>query len=406
MSAVPDSRAAARRFPWLGLIMLSAGVFLSVTGETLPTGLLPDMSASLSVSEPAVGLLVTIFALTVVATSAPLTALTRRMPRHALIVTVIALLGVSYVVSAFAPNYEVIVAIRVVGGIAHGMFWAVVGAYAGHLVPKEQIGRAVSITLGGGTLAAIFGVPLATSFGHAFGWRLAFAALGVLMLIGALAVWRFLPAVRRDEAPHARSIGARQRDATVLPVILVCVLTGLVMIGHFALYTYVAPFLIDAMHVDAAAVGPLLFVYGIAGAAGLVASGSILGRNPQRSLVLALIVTGIAISVLGAFAGTPVVGFVAFTLWGLAFGALPPMLQTRMLHASSVAFRDTASALYTTAFNAGIGGGALVGAIVYGAIGVERLPWIYLGVLVLALALAVVTQAISSRRALRPQGTA
>jgi predicted MFS family arabinose efflux permease len=129
-----------------------------------------------------------------------------------------------------------------------------------------------------------------------------------------------------------------------------------------------------------------------------VASGSILGRNPQRSLVLALIVTGIAISVLGAFAGTPVVGFVAFTLWGLAFGALPPMLQTRMLHASSAAFRDTASALYTTAFNAGIGGGALVGAIVYGAIGVERLPWIYLGVLVLALALAVVTQAISSRR--------
>jgi predicted MFS family arabinose efflux permease len=77
------------------------------------------------------------------------------------------------------------------------------------------------------------------------------------------------------------------------------------------------------------------------------------------------------------------------------------MLQTRMLHASSAAFRDTASALYTTAFNAGIGGGALVGAIVYGAIGVERLPWIYLAVLVLALALAVVTQAISSRRALQ-----
>jgi len=45
------------RFPWLGLLTLSAAVFLSVTGETLPTGLLPEMSKELKVSEPSIGLL-------------------------------------------------------------------------------------------------------------------------------------------------------------------------------------------------------------------------------------------------------------------------------------------------------------------------------------------------------------
>ena len=54
------------RVPVHGLIVLAGAVFLSVTSETMPTGLLPDMSASLNVSEPAVGLLVTIFAFTVV----------------------------------------------------------------------------------------------------------------------------------------------------------------------------------------------------------------------------------------------------------------------------------------------------------------------------------------------------
>ena len=84
------------------------------------------------------------------------------------------------------------------------MFWSIVGAYAGHLVPKEQIGRAVSITLGGGTLAFVFGVPLGTFAGHLFGWRLSFGFLAVLMLVGAVLVWRFLPAVERDEDTHPR----------------------------------------------------------------------------------------------------------------------------------------------------------------------------------------------------------
>ncbi|HZK59201.1 MAG TPA: MFS transporter, partial [Cryobacterium sp.] len=53
-------------FPWVGLIALSAAVFLSVTTEMLPTGLLPDMSRSLKVGQSQVGLLVTWFAFTVV----------------------------------------------------------------------------------------------------------------------------------------------------------------------------------------------------------------------------------------------------------------------------------------------------------------------------------------------------
>jgi predicted MFS family arabinose efflux permease len=389
----------APKFPWTGLIALATATFLSVTSEMIPTGLLPDMSASLGVSEAQIGLLVTVFAFTVVVTSAPLTALTRRWPRHGLLIGILVVLGISNALTAIAPDYAFVVGSRVLGGVAHGMFWSIVGAYAGHLVPKEQIGRAVSITLGGGTLAFVLGVPLGTFAGHVFGWRLSFGLLAALMMVGALVIWKFLPAVEREADGKRRRerdrTVPRPRDRTIPLVIMVCVIAAVTMVGHYAFYTFVVPFLTGPMGVPSGDVGALLFLYGIAGAGGLILAGSVFGPRPQLGLILALVVTGIAVAALAVLAGQIVLALIAFILWGLAFGALPPLLQTRMLHTSSPAFRDTASALYTTSFNVGIGGGALVGAVIYDAGGLMVLPWAYVGLLVVSVALVLVVGRMS-----------
>ena len=65
-------------FPLFRLLVISGAIFVCVSSEFLPTGLLPDIAAELNVSESQVGLLVTIFAGTVVLSTAPLTVLTRR----------------------------------------------------------------------------------------------------------------------------------------------------------------------------------------------------------------------------------------------------------------------------------------------------------------------------------------
>lgn len=400
------ARTTRQRFPWAALIVLAVSVFLSVTSEMLPTGLLPDMSASLHTGEPQIGLLVTIFAFTVVLTSTPVAALTRRWPRRRLMTAILVVLAISNVLTALSPSYGAVMATRILGGVAHGLFWAVVAAYAGHLVPREQIGRAVSITLGGGTLAFVLGVPIGTASGHLFGWRLAFAALGVLMAAAALLVWRFLPDVTRDTRPAAQPAQTStepdapsrrsRREPTLRAVLLVSVTTTVIMTGHYTFYTFVAPYLIHVMHVSPDSLGSLLFCYGIAGAVGLVLAGAVLGRRPQLGLVIALGVTALALAGLGLLAAEPLWGVGALMLWGLAFGALPPLLQTRLLHASSAAFRDSASAIYTSAFNLGIGGGALLGAVVYDVVGVAGLPWLYLGILAVGLALVLVSGATAA----------
>ena len=409
-SADSSAPPAAGPFPWVGLLALAAAVFLSVTSEMLPTGLLPDMSRALGVSEGQIGLLVSWFAFTVVLTSTSLAHVTRRLPRHGLIVLVLIVLALSNVLTAIAPNYAFMVGGRIIGGMAHGLFWAVVGAYAAHLVPREQIGRAVAITVSGGTLAFVFGVPIATAAGHVLGWRLSFLALAGLMLVGAVVVWRFLPQVSHygarvtDAAATASAHPAAvvpepRRDPTMRAVILVCTITGLTMVGHYTFYTYIAPFLIDEMGVDSGLVAPLLFAYGIAGAVGLVLSGTVFGPRPQLGLVIGIAVSALSVTVLALFAATLPVAITAFVLWGLAFGVLPPLLQTRLLHTASRRIRDTASAIYTTAFNAGIGGGALLGATLLGTVGMTAVPLVYVAILALAFVLVIVSDVVVRRRA-------
>jgi len=399
--------APAGPFPWIGLIALSAAVFLSVTSEMLPTGLLPEMSTSLGVSQSDVGLLVSWFAFTVVITSTPLALLTKRMPRHGLIVMVLVVFALSNILTAVAPDYTFVVISRVIGGLAHGLFWGVVGAYSAHLVPKDQIARAVSITIAGGTLAFVFGVPLGTFLGHLLGWRLSFVVLAGLMLVGAVVIWRFLPKVEHYSAKRTETVTTATgtittaklpRDPTIGPVALVCVITALTMIGHYTFYTYIAPFLSDTLGVGSDAVAPLLFAYGIAGAIGLFISGVVFSKRPQLGLVLGMSVTVVSVSVLALFTQTLPVAIGAFLVWGLAFGTFPPLLQTRLLHTASVRIRDTASAVYTTAFNIGIGLGAFVGAFLLAQVGLGTVPFVYVGIIVVALALVLASDLVIRRR--------
>jgi predicted MFS family arabinose efflux permease len=395
-----------KRFPWGGLIVLATAVFLSVTAEMIPTGLLPEMSTSLGVTESQTGLLISFFAFAVVLTSVPLSLLFRRVPRHLLLVGVLVVVAVTSVLASTAPSYEFLVAVRIIGGMAHGVFWGVVGAYSAHLVPKEQIGRAVALTTGGGTLAFVLGVPLATAVGHAFGWRIPFLAVGLLALLGAVLLWFMLPRV--DHLKHTvqdarlTDTGRRRRfvwNDSIPAVALVCIFAAVVTVGHYSFYTYIAPFMIDRMGVAEGDVGLLLLVYGVAGALGLIIAGSVFGKRPSTGLLVSLAVTAASVLVLSVFTANPVIAIGSFALWGVVFGIIPTLMATRLMHVADPAIRDAASAFYSTAFNVGIGLGAVVGALFLDTFGLEVLPWVDLVAIVIGASLLLATPMIARRAA-------
>ncbi|HEX4441985.1 MAG TPA: MFS transporter [Galbitalea sp.] len=411
-SARPPARNRGA-VPYFALITLAVAVFISVTLEMLPTGLLPQMSAGLGVTESQIGFTVSIFAFTVVVTSAPISILMRRVPRHALLIAVLVVLAASALVSALSINYTMLVVSRIIGGIAHGVFWSVVGAYAAYLVPKEHLGRAVSIVLGGGSLAFVLGVPLGTALGAAFGWRLSFGVVAGLALVGAIFLFRFVPRVDHLAAGGVITtptgsirLASREqlaepprRDHSVTAVVFVCLITAVTMIGQYTFYTFIAPYLLGPVGLSESELSPALFAYGAAGAISLVLVALWLGRRPRLWLLASLLFLAAAILALALAPAITPLAIGAFFLWGLAMGNLPPLLQTRLLHAAPARIRDTASAFYTSAFNVGIGGGALVGSLVLAGVGLSALPWVFIGILVLALVLTVVSDLLLRPRA-------
>lgn len=369
--------APTQRFPLFSLLVISGAIFASVSSEFLPTGLLPDIAAELRESVSQVGLLVTIFAMTVVVSTVPLTALTLRFSRKWLMVVTLGVVVVANLLCAIAPNYAFLAGARVLGGLAHGVFWSVTGPYATRLVERRQLSRAVAVTQGGGSAAFVLGVPLATALGHALGWRLSFAVMAGVVLLMLLLVVVALPPVSHlvPLATGEIAIPAR-RDKTVVAVVIVAVSILLTNLGQNTFYSYIVPWSQQVGGIPAANTGGLLFAYGLAGAIGLFLAGAF-GDRFQRGTLLALCATAV-ISV-GSLAvvspHVPIGVVVGVMVWGVAWGGIPSLMHSRMQHSVSARIRDTAAAWVSISFNVSIGGGALLGGILLDRFGLQVLPW-------------------------------
>ena len=148
--------------------------------------------------------------------------------------------------------------------------------------------------------------------------------------------------------------------------------TAVVMLGHFSFYTYVAPFLLH-VGVPEEGVGLALFAYGTMGALGLVAAGVFVDSRLRGAMIVsagALALAFVALAVAGTSTALAVAGT---AITGAVLGSLPTFLQAATLRVAPGA-AEPASALNASAFNIGIGGGALLGGLAVDRWGVGSLP--------------------------------
>jgi predicted MFS family arabinose efflux permease len=351
------------------LAALAASAFVYVTAETLPVGLLPQISEGLAVTEARVGLLLTSYAVVAGVTTIPLTAITMRIPRHRLITGTVAVFVVSQVAAALAPTFGVLVLARLICAVAHGVFWSAIAPVAARLAPPGLAGRATAMVFLGNSLAIVLGVPLGTALGQWLGWR---TAIGVLAAAGAVCVLlliRLLPVLPALPQDRDTSVAARLRASVAIlrsgPVATVCLITMVLVAGHFAAYTYIAPLVRRDGGLEGVALSALLLGYGAAGVLGTWFVGRHVDRRPGPLLTAMLVLMAVSLVAL-----VPVLGVVptvlAALLWGGTFTAIPVCLQAAILRVAPQA-RDAASAVYVVAFQVGIGAGALIGERLVGA---------------------------------------
>ena len=344
---------------WPILAVLTAATLLTVTVEMLPSWLLPVMSADLGVSESAIGLLVSAWALTIAIVGIPLVRLTIRLPRTPLLAACLIVIAAANLLTATASSLPLALTGRILAATAHGLFWALVVSYVASVITAERLGRALAIVLAGPTLAGLAGLPIAAALADVVGWRAIFIGLSVALVMTAAVLWLILPQV-----PSTMPAGGGGWDRSASRVIAVAIAGGLVLVGHFAVFTYLTALVTQLGRLPGATIPLMLLVFGVSGAVGIAGSGFASDRYPRGAIVAAATLVTVGLAVLALSSGQPVVFIIGVAIWGIAVGAFPPILQTRVMRVSTSAFRPLAGSIVVTVLNLGVAAGATLGGLV------------------------------------------
>lgn len=361
-SLVLEPEMAAPVSPaWAAVGSMTLGVFGLVTAEFLPASLLTPMAADLGITEGAAGQAVTATAVVALVASLLVSATTQRIDRRNLLIAFSFLLVVSNLIVAFAPNLTLLIAGRVLLGIALGGFWAMSAALTMRLVPDALVPRALSILFSGVSAATIFAAPLGSYLGYLAGWRSVFLLAALIGVVTIIAQIMSLPRM-------APSGGARLRtlvDVLRRPGVALGMLAAmLAFAGHFAVFTYIRPFLETVTGAGISFVSGILLGFGLANFVGTLAAGPVIGRSLKFALLampLLMAALGVALVTLQA---DPTVHAVLFLLWGFAFGGVPVAWSTWLTRAVPDQ-AETAGGLLVAAVQLAIsvgaaGGGAIL----------------------------------------------
>lgn len=362
MTSTP-SRIRQVALPWPALLALGTAVFITSLTETLPAGVLPEISATLSVSSGATGQAVTVYAAGTALTAIPLAAATASVPRKPLLLGAMAVFLIANTLTAAAPGYAILLAARFLAGVAAGLAWAILAGYARRVAPPGLEGRAIAIAMTGIPLALSLGVPAGTLIGQHVGWRAAFAAVSAVTLAVIGWIMVSVPAIDQPEtAPESRKASARQTLA-VPGVVAIMVTVVTFVLGHTIIYAYIAPYLQHAglgSSTDA-----VLLAFGIACLVSIWYVGRQIDRRLRMLAVTAAVLFTLATAAFAITTTQPVV-WVAAVLWGMGWGGAPTLLQTAAGQAGmqwGAAAADTAQAILVTLWNAAMALGGIIGGL-------------------------------------------
>ena len=346
-SLIPNTTAdLTPRQVALILFALTLGGFAIGTSEFASMGLMPNMVASLGVSEPQVGHLISAYALGVVVGAPLLAILGAGWTRKTLLLSLMGFYALGNLASALGPTYHSLLLFRFIAGLPHGAYFGVAALTAVAISPPHRRGRAVSIVMLGLTLAILIGNPLATWVGQLVDWRWIYAAVSIIAVVTAvlLAVW--LPA--HVDGPKAKPLD-ELRAFNRLPVWQALGMGAIGFAGMFAVFSYLAPTMLEVTRVSAAWIPLGLVGFGVGGVIGNFAGGWLSDRFKLRGawVVLAWALAMLLLFPLMAqWLPTLLLATIAIGL----MGALGPILQSHLMDVAGDA-QTLAAASHHAAFN-------------------------------------------------------
>lgn len=350
---------------WLPLLLLTVAGFTFNTSELMPIGLLTDIATDFSISEARAGMLISVYAWCVALLSLPLTLYFANSDFRKLMLGIVALFVVSHIGSTFATGFYSLMLSRIGVASAHSIFWSIAPSMAVTVAGKINRATALSVMVAGGGIALVAGLPLGRVLGLAAGWRMTFAALGMLALVVFIGLKLTLPPLPQDNDEESRK-EILKHIICCRPLLMIYLITAVIVTGHYTGYSYIEPFLDKVTKMGPDMITITLSFFGVAGLIGSFLMARLFPKHPRKVIFAACFTLPLILFLLLPASWTsPWLIAALCMIWGLAITMFNIAFQNEIIifspHHSAVAM-----SIYSGIFNLGIGTGALVGGLVCG----------------------------------------
>jgi predicted MFS family arabinose efflux permease len=367
-----------------------------VTSEFVVAGLMPQMADGLNTTVPRIGYLITAFAVAMAFGGPFLTVALMKLPPRRALMVLFAVFLTGNVLAATATGYGVMMAARIITGVASQAFFGIGISLCARLTRPEVRGRAMAVAMNGLMLGTLLGLPLSTLVGERYGWRAAFWAISALALAAAVVT---LVGVPRLDA--AGSEGGFRQEAGVFrdPRLWLVLSTSMLVIGAtFSAFSYFNPILTEVTGFSTGTVPLLLIAYGAATVVGNTVVGRLADRYAVPVLAAGLLLNAGFLTGFALLAGLPVPAVLCVLGIGLVGVTMNPAMITRVQRTGN------AGPLVNTVHSSFITLGIIVGSSL-GAVGIDvwglRAP-LWLGAAMAVLGLATLVPELTGGRSGKP----
>jgi len=369
------------------IYIMALGAFGIITTEFGVIGIMPAIAKQFHINIDTAGWLLSGFALTVALTGPFSILLTSKINRKIMMCLVLLMFVLSNVISAVAPNFTVMMIARILPAFLHPVFWAVATVAAAKQVPPKDAPKAVSVVLGGLSIATVLGVPITTYVSELINWRASFVLSGVINLVALGALMAFVPSMPVQKKTSSQS----QLNILRKGQLWVNLTATLIMIaGMFATYGYMAEYLGKITQMSGTQISLMLLLFGGTGIVGNWLTGIALSKNVQltnRVFLMSLVVVHLMAYTFGGY-------FVAMagiiSIWGFIHTGGFLIGQTRSTSVAPEA-PELAASLMVSFGNAGVTLGTILGGFMINNFGTRQVPLISMVLLAVALGLSFVT---------------
>jgi DHA1 family inner membrane transport protein len=368
---------------------LMLGNILTGCSVLAPAGMLMELSQGLDVSVRDGGLLIT-FGAVMLCIGSPVTAwMTSRIDRRTLLTTTLAVLALTNLASALAPDYATLLITRLIMLAIGALYTPQAAGTAALIVPPEKRGSTIAYVFLGWSLAAAVGLPLITFIASRYGWRAVYGSIGLMGCISFLLLaWRLprgligSPVVLKTWVDLARNP----------MIVLLLLITTLQMSGQFVVFTFMGPLLTKLTGAGADAVGLVFALYGIFGFVGVAIATRIVdswGAYNTSLLFTVIMLTGVTGWALSA--GIYPLMACSVAIWGLGFASTNSMQQVRLVGAAP-ALASASVSLNTSVLYIGQAVGSAIGGVLYARDLLHGAGYVAMGFVASALTIVAMTR--------------